>query len=342
MPCTRAATSRPRAPRRVNLADTALGLAPADYGALWRAARELFDESDAPSCPTTSARGSDSRPTISAERAIAVNPNDAAAQYWAALSIGRYAEKMGVLSAIAKGIEGKFKRPLERATALDVSYDHGNVPVVWAAYYLELPWPKRDRDKAAKELRRALAINPANLRARLYQARIAATKTTPTSPGRLLAAIAAAPVGRYDAPEERAVKKEAAAMAAKLADPTRVEPTLPRDVSSEARTCRRAPLGGGDRVHQQHRDRHRADAARNRRDGRGARGRRRELDVAQQLAVVAPVDADVDHHRARLDPFAADHLGAPDRRHHQIGARDDRRRDRGSSSGRRSPSRPRW
>ncbi len=123
---------------------------------------------------------------------------------------------MGVLRAIAKGIEGKFKRPLERATALDVSYDHGSVPVVWAAYYLELPWPKRDRDKAAKELQRALAINPANLRARLYQARIAIDEDHPDVARSLLAAIAAAPVGRYDAPEERAVKKEAAAMAAKL------------------------------------------------------------------------------------------------------------------------------
>ncbi len=121
---------------------------------------------------------------------------------------------MGVLSAIAKGIEGKFKRPLERATALDVSYDHGSVPVVWAAYYLELPWPKRDRDKAAKELQRALAINPANLRARLYQARIAIDEDHPDIARALLAMIAAAPVGRYDAPEERAVKKEAAAMAA--------------------------------------------------------------------------------------------------------------------------------
>ena len=95
-----------------------------------------------------------------------------AGHYWAALGIGSYAEGMGALRALANGIEGKFRRPLERATALDERYDHGSIPVVWAAYYLELPWPKRDRDKAAEQLKRALAINPANLRARLYQARI--------------------------------------------------------------------------------------------------------------------------------------------------------------------------
>jgi hypothetical protein len=197
-------------------ANTTLGLAPADYGALWRVARELFDESDATNLSDDERSRLGQKGYDLTQRAIAANPNDAAAQYWAALCIGRYAEKMGVVSAIAKGIEGKFKRPLERATALDVSYDHGNVPVVWAAYYLELPWPKRDRDKAAEELRRALAINPANLRARLYQARIAADQDHPDVARALLATIAAAPVGRYDAPEERAVKKDAAAMAAKL------------------------------------------------------------------------------------------------------------------------------
>ncbi len=198
------------------LADAALAQAPADCGALWRAARELFDESDAPHLSDDQRSRLGEQAYALAERATAANPNDVAAQYWAALSIGRYAETMGVLRAIANGIEGKFKRPLERATALDVRYDHGNIPAVWAAYYLELPWPKRDRDKAAAELQRSLAINPANLRARLYQARIAADQDHLADAKALLAAIAAAPVGRYDPPEERAVKKEAAAMAAKL------------------------------------------------------------------------------------------------------------------------------
>lgn len=198
------------------LADAALTQAPADYGTLWRAARALFDESDAPQLSDDERSRLGQQAYDLTQRAIAVNPNDVAAQYWAALSIGRYAEKMGVLRALSNGIEGKFKHPLERATALDVSYDHGSIPVVWAAYYLELPWPKRDRDKAAKELQRALAINPANLRARLYQARIAIDEDHPDVARALLAAIAAAPVGRYDAPEERSVKKEAAAMTAKL------------------------------------------------------------------------------------------------------------------------------
>jgi hypothetical protein len=198
------------------LADEAVAHAPNDYGTLWRAARVLWTESDDKRRPESDRSALAKQAYDLAERAIALNPNDVAAQYWAALSIGNYGEGMGVIRALANGIEGKFKRPLERATALNVSYDHGAIPVVWAAYYLEMPWPKRDRGKAAQELKQALQINPDNLRARLYQARIAADEGHKDEARALLAAIAAAPVGRYDAPEERAVKREAAAMAAGL------------------------------------------------------------------------------------------------------------------------------
>jgi hypothetical protein len=198
------------------LAAEAIAAAPGDYEALWRAARVSFTKSE------ERTRSADERSRLGqeayarAERAIAANPNGVAGHYWAALGIGSYAEGMGVLRALANGIEGKFKGPLERATALDVGYDHGNIPVVWAAYYLELPWPKRDRAKAKTELARALQINPANLRARLYQARIAVAEDRPADARALLGVIASAPTGRYDPPEERAVKKEAAAMAATL------------------------------------------------------------------------------------------------------------------------------
>ena len=200
--------------RRV--ADAAIAAAPTDYRVLWRAARERFTESDVPMLAAEQRARLGQEAYELAQRAIAANPNDVAGHYWAALSIGSAAESMGVLRALASGVEGKFKRPLARATALDETYDHGGVPVVWAAYYLELPWPKRDRAKAAQQAQRALAINPANLRARFYQARIAADEGRPVEARALLAAIATAPVGAYDPPEERRVKKEAAALAATL------------------------------------------------------------------------------------------------------------------------------
>ena len=49
---------------------------------------------------------------------------------------------------------------------------------------------------------------------------------------------------------------------------------------------------------------------------------RRELDVADELAVSDAVDADVDHDGAGLDPLAADQPGLADRRDHDVGAAD--------------------
>jgi tetratricopeptide (TPR) repeat protein len=193
-----------------------LEAATTDYGVLWRAARVRFTESDQPSQSPAARSRLGKEAYDLAERAIAANPNDVAGYYWAVLGIGNYAQGIGIMRALASGIEGKFKRPLERATALDERYDHGGIPVIWAAYYLELPWPKRDRAKAAQQLRRALEINPANLRARLYQARIAIDEDRPAEARVRLAEIAAASVGKYDAPEERRVKQEAAVLSTKL------------------------------------------------------------------------------------------------------------------------------
>ena len=203
------------------LVAAALAREPSDYDVLWRPARVRFTQSDQPSRPEGERSRLGKEAYDLAERAIAVNPNDVAGHYWAALGIGSYAEGMGALRALANGIEGKFRRPLERAPALDVTYDHGNVPVIWAAYHLELPWPKRDRSKSAEELRQALAINPANLRARLYQARIALDEGRRDEAWQLLRAIAAADVGKYDAPEERRVKQEAAELSNTIARSSR-------------------------------------------------------------------------------------------------------------------------
>ena len=199
-----------------HVADAALAAAPTDYGTLWRAARVYFSLSDDPR------RSGDERTRAGktawelAQRAVAANPNAVEGHYWSALGVGGGARELGVMRAIANGIEGKFTGELKRADALDPSYDHGSIPVIWAAYYLEIPWPKRDRKKAEESARRALQINPASLRARLYLARVYNDQDKPAEAKALLAEIAAAPVGRYDAPEERRAKHEAAQLAASI------------------------------------------------------------------------------------------------------------------------------
>src|SRR5262245_42054328 len=71
--------------------------------------------------------------------------------------------------------------------------------------------------------------------------------------------------------------------------------------SSAKRGSPEKSSSGFNTVLQQHGDGHRADAPGHRRDGAGDVPDRLEIDVADELAVGAPVDADVDHARSRFD-----------------------------------------
>jgi hypothetical protein len=202
--------------RGLAVADAAVAAAPNDYGTLWRAARAYFLASD------DDARPKEERSRLGkvgwelGQRAVAANPRGVEGHFWSALAIGGHALGMGIVRALANGIEGKFTGELQRATDIDPTYDHGSVFVAWGGYYMELPWPKRDRKKAEQALRRAMQINPANLRARVFLARVFAAEDRVAEARALLAEVAAAPVGRYDAAEERRAKRSAAKLAAKL------------------------------------------------------------------------------------------------------------------------------
>ena len=82
----------------------------------------------------------------------------------------------------------------------------------WGRFYDKLPWPKRDRKKAQEHLRRAIEVNPAALRARVYLASSYLASDRPAEAKRLLEEVAAAPLGRYDAAEERRAKALASGM----------------------------------------------------------------------------------------------------------------------------------
>ena len=94
----------------------------------------------------------------------------------------------------------------EDAAALNVAYEAGAVETAWGRFYDKLPWPKRDRKKAEEHLRHAIEINPYALRARVYMASCLLDADRPQEAKRLLDEVTTAPVGRYDAPEERRAK----------------------------------------------------------------------------------------------------------------------------------------
>jgi hypothetical protein len=198
------------------LVQASLARAPNDYGVLWRSARFYFWAADDPGAPRDqrSRWGKDGWDL--AERAIAVNPNDVAGYYWAAVCMGNYALGLGVVKALSQGMEGKFRDRLGRAAALDDGYEAGGVETAWGRFYDKLPWPKRDRKKAAEHLLRAMQINPHALRARVYLASSYVDGDRPGEAKRLLDEVVASPVGLYDPPEERRAKALAVGLEARL------------------------------------------------------------------------------------------------------------------------------
>jgi hypothetical protein len=188
------------------LVATTLTRAPDDYGVLWRAARFYSWLSDDPSVGAEQRSKWGQQGWDLAEHAIAVNPNDAAGHYWAAVCMGGYALGLGMMKALSMGLEGKFKERLKRAGELDPRYQHGSIDVAWGRFYDKLPWPKRDRGKAQEHFGKALQGNPNNLRAKVYLASSLMEDDRPAEGKKLLDEVAAAQPGKYDAPEERRAK----------------------------------------------------------------------------------------------------------------------------------------
>jgi hypothetical protein len=188
------------------LVQSTLARAPSEFGVLWRAARFYFWASDDPGVARDqrSRWGKDGWDI--AERAIIANPNDVAGYYWAALCMGNYALGLGVVKALSQGLEGRFRERLGKANALNSGYEFGGIDTAWGRFYDKLPWPKRDRKKAQEHLRKAIEINASSLRARVYLAVSYLDSDNAQEAKRLLEEVAAAPVGRYDAPEERRAK----------------------------------------------------------------------------------------------------------------------------------------
>ncbi len=121
--------------------------------------------------------------------------------------MGNYALGLGVVKALSTGLEGKFRDRLGRAAALNDGYEHGGVETAWGRFFDKLPWPKRDRKQAEEHLRRAVAGEPGDAaRARLPRRACYLDEDRAPEAKRLLDEVAAAPVGRYDAPEERRAK----------------------------------------------------------------------------------------------------------------------------------------
>ena len=154
-----------------------------------------------------------------AERALKLKPAAAEALYFGALCIGSYSRAVGLLTALSEGLEAKFRDPLLALAKSAPALDNGGVFNALGRYKFSLPWPKRDYDQSVVYLERALQLQPANLRGRVYLAETLAARDDAgdaARASRLLFEVLSAPVGRYDTAEEFFSQGLARALAPKL------------------------------------------------------------------------------------------------------------------------------
>lgn len=192
--------------------DEAARLAPGDAGVLWRLARLEAWRSEDPAIPDARKSELGKRAWELAERAIAADPRAVEGWFYAVSGMGNYSLGIGILSALAQGIEGKFKDRLSQAERLDPGFLGGAIQVAWGRFWFKLPWPKYDAEKSLRALRAALARNPANVRARVYLGDLHLEEGRRAEARAEYLAALARPPGQYDAPEERrwqAVAREA-------------------------------------------------------------------------------------------------------------------------------------
>jgi tetratricopeptide (TPR) repeat protein len=153
------------------------------------------------------------------KRATQLNPKVAEGHYFTAYCVGQYSLTIGIVTALRQGIESKFRDPLLEAAKYDEAVDHGGIYNSLGRYKYELPWPKRSYGESVRYLRKAIAINPQNLRARVYLAESLLArddKGDRAEAEQLLKEVAGAPVGRYDTAEELLAKDLGTEAAKKL------------------------------------------------------------------------------------------------------------------------------
>jgi len=195
--------------------DQAEQATPDDYRVLWRQAQYWFWLADGDLSDDEKSRFGQ-RAWSYGDRATQANPNGVEGWYFAATGVGSYALGIGVVKALTQGIEGKFKERLSKAESITPSFYDGGIEVAWGRYYFMLPWPKYDGAACDRHLRKALAQNPHNVRARLYLAELYLKQDQVQFARQVLKDALLREPGAYDAPEERRSQKRARALLTKL------------------------------------------------------------------------------------------------------------------------------
>ena len=107
-----------------------------------------------------------------ARAAIQLNPKRVEGHYFAALTVGEYSKGLGIITALRKGIEKKFRGHLDKAMSIDRAYEGGGADRAYGNFWHVLPWPKKDNEKSLKHFKKSFTYNKTLPRTHFYIARV--------------------------------------------------------------------------------------------------------------------------------------------------------------------------
>jgi len=147
-------------------------LAPNDYGVLWRVARNhcWIGEGFAGEKQAMRRQVEAKQCWDYGARAVKAQPDKVEGNYFAANGAGNYSTEIGIMKALTHGMEGTFNGFLDKAIAIDPGFKGAAPLVAKGRYYFSLPWPKRSYSKSEEMFKKALALQPKAIRAKLWLA----------------------------------------------------------------------------------------------------------------------------------------------------------------------------
>lgn len=95
-----------------------------------------------------------------AKKAVELEPDRVEGHFYYGLCVGNYSDGVSIFTAIGEGLKGKARRHLEKACAIDKTYEDATPVLALGRFWQILPWPMRDRDKALTCYQEALELIP--------------------------------------------------------------------------------------------------------------------------------------------------------------------------------------
>jgi hypothetical protein len=180
-----------------------------DFDAAWKLARACYWLGTHQ--PEQFRRRTLERGTAAGESAIRLANDRPEGHFWLAADMGRLAESFGLLPALK--YRGRIKDELERVLLINPAWEGGSADAALGEWYATVPRLfGGSRQKAEQHLRRALTYDANNASALLFLAEMLMSERKTDETRNLLRRVIDAPFDAEWAPENRELKRKAAAL----------------------------------------------------------------------------------------------------------------------------------